>query len=948
MVEPLIIRRVKLENFISHRSTEIEFIRGVNVFIGPNGAGKSSIFEAIFYALTGKGWRTNVSNLINKNASTATVELEFSIGNDVYVLRRRIGGPGTILLRNGKMIARDQKGVDKALEELLGISPEKIENLVLIMQGGITRLFTEEKPKKRKEIIDTLLGIQEYMDAFEKLKEVKITPKTKYPVTLSPHVEGRGSLPRTIKMIQETITKTYEEIIGKKNKILEEIGELEKEISEREELARKEKLEEKAKQVEELNNKYTMLSSEIKGLKTSLEKILNDIKSREDEKKEVIGNIESMEKEISGINEKIKILGIEDKIADLEKKYMEYKYSMDTLETQKKRLEELNKVYEEITELEKKYKESLEELERRRENVKKEIEELSSEKEKLSSEKSRVEEKIASAKSRREEAMKIVDEVIKRVKELGVSPPEDPSRLPSLVEDIRKKLEEELEKLDREREKLGLEKEKIEVSIREVDDKIKLLRESKEPTCPLCGQPLDEQHREKIIRELEEKKTLYINELGRIEIKLVDVKNEIKAVEKKLEVIPESLIDQLKRAVKDLVEAEAEEKKLVETLNDLGKRIEEIVSRIKELRKTEEELDNAIKDVSRLETLKKGFNREEYEALKNNVKQLEEKTTRLFDEINSLTELIAGYLGLSGKEVEEVIDNARKALEEARVLREKKVELETRLVELRKRLEALNEEIERLDNEKKVVEEKINELESEKKKIEEELNKAKEAFEKLHALEKELAGLKEKLEAKKKELEEQDKALEELRREVNEINKAIRKVYILKWIRENIFHSDGAPKLLRARYVRLLSSLIEDLLGKFNIEYKEAVVDEEYNVRLRSINYPGKEIDIKSISGGEQVAVNLVALLALHKLVIGGRIGFMALDEPTAHLDSDRRIELIELLREFQGGKIIPQLLIVTHDENVREVGDKIFRVRKTNGYSQVEEIPLEKRVVVA
>jgi len=49
----MILRRIKLKNFISHADTEIEFPFGVTVLVGPNGAGKTSVVDAIVFALFG-------------------------------------------------------------------------------------------------------------------------------------------------------------------------------------------------------------------------------------------------------------------------------------------------------------------------------------------------------------------------------------------------------------------------------------------------------------------------------------------------------------------------------------------------------------------------------------------------------------------------------------------------------------------------------------------------------------------------------------------------------------------------------------------------------------------------------------------------------------------------------------------------------------------------------
>ena len=46
----MIINNIELTNFKSHKSTKIEFKKGISLILGENGAGKSSILEAISYA----------------------------------------------------------------------------------------------------------------------------------------------------------------------------------------------------------------------------------------------------------------------------------------------------------------------------------------------------------------------------------------------------------------------------------------------------------------------------------------------------------------------------------------------------------------------------------------------------------------------------------------------------------------------------------------------------------------------------------------------------------------------------------------------------------------------------------------------------------------------------------------------------------------------------------
>jgi exonuclease SbcC len=786
LASPLTIRRIKLENFISHRLTEIDFTRGVNVLIGPNGAGKSSILEAIFFALTGQGWRaTSVTSLVNKNATTAAVELEFEVGEDIYVLRRTIRGPGTVLLRNGKMVARDHRGVNEALKGLLGnISREVVRNLVIIMQGDITKLFTEEMPSKRKEAIDTLLGIHEYNTAYERLKEFKIIASTDPYIMLEPHT--RESLSKVVEHIRKAKTNEYKSIIKEINDAEQEIKDLQRKINERKLILEREYFEDRKKQLEHLRKRREELQSQIN--------------NKLDKLREVDKKIENLENERS--------------------KYQK----------------ELDKIIQ---------------------SIQNSIKSLEQERGELAQKKAQAEGRLESAKDRRRRAEKTIEEAIRKV----IAPDANKHlsslhELPTFLERLRKNLEDMHDSVKRKLNSLSSEKGGLRERLKDIKEKLRLLSDSRGPQCPLCGQPLTEGHRARILAVLEKEMQEVQETERRIQTEILQAEKTVDELNEKLRTINDVIRD-VKNAISELDEATRDEEKYRQELQDLAERISKLDEEIEALRKREEEerarLDQKIADIGR-----------NIDELKNEKEKINEEITNLQEELNMVNNEI--------KKFEEIVD-------------------------------------------------KLREIESEVKYLEAELK------------------------LKEKDLNNKKLKLEKLRREVEEINRAIRKVYVVRWIRENVFHRDAAPRLLRAKYVRLLGSLMEDLLGKFNIEYKEVEVDEDYNVRLKSINYPGAAVDIKGLSGGEQVAVNLVALLALHKLVSGGRVGFMALDEPTAHLDVDRKVELIELLREFQGGKVIPQLIIVTHDEEVREAGDKIFMVRKVGGYSQVEEVPLERGV---
>ena len=105
-------------------------------------------------------------------------------------------------------------------------------------------------------------------------------------------------------------------------------------------------------------------------------------------------------------------------------------------------------------------------------------------------------------------------------------------------------------------------------------------------------------------------------------------------------------------------------------------------------------------------------------------------------------------------------------------------------------------------------------------------------------------------------------------------------------------------------------------------------MDNEYNI---SIFGPEGEANIEMVSGGEKIAI---ALALITQAMSKGNIETILLDEPTIHLDSYRRQELISVLRSMS---VIPQMLIVTHDDELENAADTLIRVTKEDGISNVE-----------
>ena len=87
------------------------------------------------------------------------------------------------------------------------------------------------------------------------------------------------------------------------------------------------------------------------------------------------------------------------------------------------------------------------------------------------------------------------------------------------------------------------------------------------------------------------------------------------------------------------------------------------------------------------------------------------------------------------------------------------------------------------------------------------------------------------------------------------------------------------------------------------------------------------------VSGGEKIAIALALRLGITQAISKGDLDTILLDEPTIHLDSSRRHELINLLKDMS---LLPQMIIVTHESQLENAADNIIKVEKENGISKV------------
>lgn len=178
------IESIRLQNFVSHQSTEINLNRGVNVFVGRNGAGKSSVVDAITYALFGEQTRGNMRNIVRRGSNGGFVSLTFEVGGKSYIVERRFNANGSLesaILRTiseGKerpVIYGERKqygeSVSQKISEILGLGYEELCVASIIRQGEIQAIVDEYKPRELKNLINKLIGIERLELAFQTMGE---------------------------------------------------------------------------------------------------------------------------------------------------------------------------------------------------------------------------------------------------------------------------------------------------------------------------------------------------------------------------------------------------------------------------------------------------------------------------------------------------------------------------------------------------------------------------------------------------------------------------------------------------------------------------------------------------------------------------------------------------------------------------------------------------------
>lgn len=164
----------------------------------------------------------------------------------------------------------------------------------------------------------------------------------------------------------------------------------------------------------------------------------------------------------------------------------------------------------------------------------------------------------------------------------------------------------------------------------------------------------------------------------------------------------------------------------------------------------------------------------------------------------------------------------------------------------------------------------------------------------------------------------------------------------LNSIQTNVFNRDGpVATSLRSWALNTISMRASEYLILLNTKIQRILLKEKIRDIIISCFSKKEVLDLDSLSGGEQVSIALALRLGMASLLGASNLNLMILDEPTTHLDAERRKALVEVLSQLSNltnSQYPMQFIIITHESEIFEDSnvEQIFKFESTELESKV------------
>jgi exonuclease SbcC len=600
------ITKIKLKNFRSHESSELNFCDGTNVLVGILGSGKSTVMNALSFGLFGtfpdlQARKIKLDDLIMNKPNVkeqAEVEIDFEVEGKTYSVMRTVErGKGTTYseIREGDKLldAPNSQRVTELIGKILKVNYDLFSKAIYSEQNALDYFLTLPRGDRMRKI-DNLLSI----DKFENARSSVVTLMNK----LTDRKLGKQSV------IEQTDINKLKELVKNLNEELEKITKDKLQLSAEVETIAKQKneTEQELKRLEQLNKDLNYYKEQEKSVESAIE-----------ENNKFIAEIENLLKGKTKDDIDKTLKEFSDKIKELENKILQKRNDQEKLtelmSESKTKIEFLEK--EKISRLESEIskKLSLKEVitDIKKNYGQKPLEEMEKEKEDLED----LVKKITSFSTQLSETKDILGQVYQLKDQCPICnselTPEKRKKLIKLQKDKIEKIEKEIKTLEKERD---LKKENFK-SMEDVADQFKQIIKEVEG--------LDE-----LQSQLKDLKKLYSKSIKTLEVyqkNLNVIKVEISNLQKDVE---KSQNDEkgLSLLYSRISEIEAKKNRLNflnSRMDDVNRKITEINGQLK---------DQDIEKIRKEFTQFFGRNSELEERLKNLEKSFKEKESRKEEE----------------------------------------------------------------------------------------------------------------------------------------------------------------------------------------------------------------------------------------------------------------------------------------------------------------------------
>jgi DNA repair protein SbcC/Rad50 len=898
----MIIENLEMKNFKSHKDTSIDFDTGITIIMGGNGAGKSSILEAISFALFKQHSSKKIEQLITLGdiKNKLYIKLDFTSNGRTYRVTRERGKTGSkasikIKDQGGfQQLAAGDSQVTKEIQNILEMDGDLFLNAVYVRQGEIADLV-DKTPSEKKQLIGKLLGIDSLEKAWKNMKQI-MDVYSNEKLILEGRLKNTDSIKEEVESVNQEKIKYADEINSLTSKIDEIQAELDLMNQDNEKLHTDQIVFENA--TTKINSKEQFLN-ELKANKIDIQGQLDEITDKEAEMvkiepqlpklekliilKEALEKLRNFKKDSDNLNEILtKITGLEEKInanKQFKDDYSIVTGEIDQIQTKRSEFEGSRKLLEQNTNQK---KEILRKMGLSHNKI---VKLLGNANQTLGTDFTMIEELESHLQTVKPEIKQEIDELTEKINQLN----EDISNLKTQNNDLKKPINE-----------LEYVKEK----------------------CPICESEIDEVKRNELINRYQSEIESNKNKISRFSSALNMFKATKTNLEAKYGAIQDINIAVMNEQLENLKSGQNELKVLKDSNKELQIKVESLDKLDAELQGKREvqanlrpKCDEYLSAKGSLESLgDPAEHRAQLEQVDDNISLMTDRVRNLIDviggSVENLDEAIEYFQGLKSKyqSLSGAVATKESSLNRITKVKNSIITNEQELSQLKQEIEAIA-----YDKEKHT-------------ELKQTIHSTQTKLLQLTGNKQELIGLKAGAENSLKGLQKQLESYEKFKNEMAILGDFIK---LLEYIRD-LYGKDGVQKDLRDFSRPLIEQNTRDFFEKFNFEYSDIRLDNEYDVTVYG---PAGESNLDMISGGEKIAVALALRLGITKTLSGGSLELIMLDEPTIHLDAYRRQELIDLLKRMS---IIPQMIIVTHDSDLEDAADNILKVEKEEGISLV------------